>query len=110
MIKTLQKEGQGYLLELNQLEGEGEAEPTIPKDFISLVQEFQHVFQLPEGLPPQRRIEHAIVLRSGANPVSVRPYRYPQTQKDEIEKLVADMLRAGVIQPLTSAYSSPVLS
>ena len=109
MIKTLQRERQGYLLEWNQLEDKGENEPIIPEEFLSLIQKFKHVFHLPEGIPPQRRIEHAIVLHSGANLVSVRPYRYPQSQKDEIEKLVADMLRAGVIQPSTSAYSSPVL-
>ena len=50
MVKTLQKEGQGYLLELSQLEGERESEPTIPKEFLSLIQEFKHVFHLPEGL------------------------------------------------------------
>lgn len=53
--------------------------------------------------------KHAITLRHAANPVSVPPYQYPQFQKDEIERLIKDMLLAGIIQPSSSAYSSLVL-
>ncbi|GJT66732.1 putative mitochondrial protein [Tanacetum coccineum] len=44
------------------------------------------------GLPPSRDHEHAIVLKEGTEPINVRPYRYPQLQKDEIEKLVSEMI------------------
>ena len=60
------------------------------------------------GLPPPRSKEHSIILQTGTSPISVRPYR-PQLQKNEIERLVAEMLQAGIIQPSTSPYSSPVL-
>lgn len=39
----------------------------------------------------------------------LRPYRYPQLQKNEIEKQVAEMLSTGVIRPSNSPYSSPVI-
>jgi hypothetical protein len=42
-------------------------------------------------------------------PVAIRPYRYPQLLKDEVERQCADMLAQGIIRPSTSPFSSPVL-
>lgn len=67
------------------------------------------VFQQDTILPPNRFLEHAIVLKLGEGPVNVRPYRYPHFQKTEIERQVADLLQAGVIKPSTSAFSSAVI-
>lgn len=52
---------------------------------------------------------HAITLKDGTSPISVRPYRNPHVQKNEIEHLVQEMLDVGIIQPRTSPFSSPVL-
>ncbi|XP_073155705.1 uncharacterized protein [Henckelia pumila] len=70
---------------------------------------FKDVFEEPEALPPFRAIDHHIHLLPNSNPVNVKPYRYPHSQKSEIEKLVSDMLLDGVIRPSQSPFSSPVL-
>lgn len=74
-----------------------------------LLSDFPSVTSAPTGLPPQRKSDHCIILKEGTAPVSVRPYRYNHTQKDEMEKLVAEMLDAGIVRPSNSPYSSPVL-
>lgn len=79
-------------------------------DMMSAVQhEFAELFEPPRGLPPVRRQDHRIHLKPGTEAVVVRPYRYPQLQKDEIEKQCEDMLAQGIIRNSTSAFSSPVL-
>lgn len=42
-------------------------------------------------------------------PVIIRPYRYPLTQKDIIQKLVQEMLDSGIVQPSSSPFASPVV-
>lgn len=49
------------------------------------------------------------MLKEGSNPLGVRPYRYLQFQKDEIERRITEMLAAGIIKPSTSPFSFPVI-
>ena len=114
MIRTLQKEGGGYLVEFNQMSSDPHENDELdmgqaPSILHGVLQEFKHVFNMPLGLPPKRTYDHAIVLKEGTDPISLRPYRYPQGQKNEIESLITDMLTAGIIQPSQSPFSSPVL-
>eukprot|EP00253_Pinus_taeda_P019904 PITA_19904 len=53
--------------------------------------------------------DHAIHLIPGSVPPNIRPYRYPYVQKSEIERMVAEMLEAGIIQPSQSSFSAPVV-
>ena len=67
------------------------------------------IFDTPRDLPPARSYDHRIHLLPGTAPVAVRPYRYPQLQKDELERQCAAMLEQGIIRPSTSPFSAPVL-
>ena len=53
--------------------------------------------------------EHQINLKEGTQPICQRPYRYPYYQKNEIEKIVKDLLEVGFIQNSKSPFASPVL-
>lgn len=83
--------------------------PPVDPAVQSLLDEFAEVFAERSDLPPRRACDHKIPLIPGAQPVSVRPYRYAPALKDEIERQVSEMLQSGLIQPSTSAFSSPVL-
>lgn len=74
-----------------------------------LLSKFSSVFQVPTRLPPQRDQDHAIPLVDESQVVKVKPYRYPHSQKEQIEKMVKDMLEQGIIQPSTSPFSSPII-
>ncbi|KFK38387.1 hypothetical protein AALP_AA3G106900 [Arabis alpina] len=108
--KVVSTEGEGMIVELNNCQQAGaEQQHNIPKDLQEVLVVFDQVFEEPQGLPPSRGREHSITLEPGSRPVTVRPFRYPQVQKAEIEKQVAVMLAAGIIRESTSPYSSPVL-
>ena len=74
-----------------------------------MLDHYLEVFGIPEGLPSRRSHHHGIVLQPGTTLINVRPYRYAQVQKEEIERLVRDMLSVGIIQPSTSPFSSLML-
>lgn len=74
-----------------------------------LFAKFGNVFSSLCGLPPERPHDHAITLLPNHPPVAVRPYRYPHTQKSEIERQVQELLGLGLIRPSQSAFSSPVI-
>jgi hypothetical protein len=75
----------------------------------ALLQQHTAFFAEPTGFPPARPYDHRIHLLPGTAPVAVRPYRYPQLQKDELERQCAVMLAQGIIRPSTSLFSAPVL-
>ncbi|XP_048596340.1 uncharacterized protein LOC106362703 [Brassica napus] len=75
-----------------------------------LLASFADIFEEPTSLPPYREgFNHKIPLEAGANPVSLRPYRYSAVQKDAIDKMIREMVDQGIIQYSSSPYASPVV-
>ncbi|XP_023873800.1 uncharacterized protein LOC111986409 [Quercus suber] len=85
------------------------SQPTCDPLIEKLLVEFASVFDTPIGLPPSRGHEHQILLKEGTTSICQRPYRYPQFQKTEIKKIIADLLEVGSIRPSQSSFSSLVL-
>ncbi|KAL4558953.1 hypothetical protein LXL04_031079 [Taraxacum kok-saghyz] len=109
MERELRREKQGILVELSSTETEEKPHMGAPTFLQPLLDRYHDIFNEPEGLPPKRRNDHQITLKTGSAPVNVRPYRYPHFQKGEIEKMIREMLSTGIIQTSNSPYSSPVL-
>uniref|UniRef100_A0A803QDN9 Uncharacterized protein n=1 Tax=Cannabis sativa TaxID=3483 RepID=A0A803QDN9_CANSA len=64
-------------------------------ELIQLLEQYEDVFELPPGLPPQRQRDHTITLKPNTGPISVRPYCYAQIKKAHAThlRLVLDRLR-----------------
>ncbi|CAH9101834.1 unnamed protein product [Cuscuta europaea] len=109
MTQILQDAGDGYLVfceGISVVSVEGEAEDDTWKQLLA---EFPEVVQPRKQLPPRRSCDHAIHIQEGACIPNIRPYRYPQYQKTEIERIIKEMLNEGLIQHSNSPYSSPIL-
>ena len=102
--------GSVFMAELYLIEEDQDllAVPATPIS-IRLREEFPEVFTEITRMPPPRDIDHAITLLPGAPIVNKRPYRYSFAQKNEIERLIKEMLAAGIIQHSKSPYASPIL-
>jgi len=78
-------------------------------DMAKLLTSYVAIFEKPGALPPLWLHDHNIPLLLGTNPIKVKPYRYLDSQKMQIETMVQDMLHEGIIQSSRSPFSSPVL-
>jgi hypothetical protein len=108
MEKLLKKGHSGVIAQLHAIQAT--ETPPVPQDLQALLSKHQTVFSTPHRLPPSRGVhDHSIPLVPGSLPPNIRPYRHPFAQKNEIEKMVQELLTAGVICPSTSPYSSLVV-
>lgn len=111
-----------HLYEMHQVESMGtekgiktkhEGSELFPTDLSiplhDVLLEFQDLFLDPTSLPPKRKYDHRIHLLPNTKPVNVKPYRYPHFQKNEMERLLKEMMEQGIIRPSHSPFSSPVL-
>jgi hypothetical protein len=105
--KTVKKDHHGVIAQFNAIQGTEQASQVVPSSLQHILDKYPKVFEVPTDLPPSRgEHDHSIPLLPGSKP---RPYRYTFAQKNEIEKMVQELLEAGVIRPSTSPYSSPMV-
>jgi hypothetical protein len=108
MEKLLKKGHSGVISQLHAIQAT--ETPPVPHDLQALISKHQMVFSTPQGLPPSRGVhDYSIPLVPRSLPPNIHPYRHPFSQKNEIEKMVQELLNAGVIHPSTNPYSSPVV-
>jgi hypothetical protein len=108
-METLLKKGHsGVISQLHAIQVT--ETPPVPHDLQALLSKNQMVFSTPQGLPPSYGVhDHSIPLVPGSLPPNIHPYRHPFSQKNEIEKMVQELLNAGIIRPSMSPYSSPIV-
>jgi hypothetical protein len=82
-------------------------EKEVKGQLTALLIDFYDLFSQPTALPPKRVFSHYIPLLPGSVLVNARPYRYSPLHKDEIERQVAELLKAGLIVPSVSSFASP---
>jgi len=113
MMRNTDAIADSFTVQLFQFHTEDDALKYLPQhiapEIALLLHTYSSVFQTPTSLPPPRSQNHAIPLLEGTQPVKVKSYRYPHSQKEQIEKMVHEMLDQGIIQPSTSPFSSPIV-
>ncbi|KAG7619515.1 Aspartic peptidase domain superfamily [Arabidopsis suecica] len=105
-VQEVSESTEGELCTINALTSELGEESVVEE----VLNEYPDIFIEPTALPPFReKHNHKIKLLEGSNPVNQRPYRYSIHQKNEIDKLVEDLLTNGTVQASSSPYASPVV-
>lgn len=57
----------------------------LPSVITKVLEQYAVVFDVPHSLPPVRALDHHIPLKPDFQPFKLKPYRYPHSQKSEIE-------------------------
>ena len=105
MEKLLKKGHSSVITQLHAIQAK--KTPSVLQYLQAIISKHQLVFSTPQGLPPSCGVHyHSIPLILGSLPPNIRPYRHPFSQKNEIEKMVQELLNAGIICPSMSPYSS----
>jgi hypothetical protein len=108
MEKMLKKGHSGVISQLHAIQTS--ETPSMPKDLQSILFKHQVVFSTPQRLPPSHGFhDHSIPPVPRILPPNISLHRHPFSQKNEIEKMVQELLNATVIHSSTSPYSSPMV-
>ena len=85
------------------------ASEPLPPRVSALMADFPKVFEEAEGVEKDPPVRHPIRLQDGARPSHVKPYRFSETQKNEMREQVSLLLHKGWIRPSLSPWGAPVL-
>jgi hypothetical protein len=109
-MEKILKNGHSYIISQFHAIQAIEIPSTIFHPNIQLILSKHHsFFDNPQGiLPSHSPHDHSIPLDPGSLPPNVHLYCHPFYQKNEIEKIVQELLDADVIHPSTISYSSPL--
>jgi hypothetical protein len=108
-MKNLIKKGHyGIIVQFHSIQAV--ETPSVHPDLQSILSQHQAIFNNPHGIPPFCNVhDHYIPIVQGILPYNVLPYRHPFAQKNEIEKIVQELLEASVIRPSNNHYTSIVV-
>ena len=78
---------------------------------IKTVDSYYDVFpeELPDGLPPQRHVDHSIPIESNAKVPAQKLYRLSSHELGELKKQLNELISKGWIQPSKLPYGAPLL-
>ena len=109
MKKILKRGHQGVITQSCSVEVHT-SKSSISQDIQKVIDKHSKVFEdISKGPPPHRDHDPIIHLIPKSVPPNIRPYIYPYVQKSEIERMVEEMLEAGIIRPSQSSYSAPAV-
>jgi hypothetical protein len=105
-VKKAMKDGDEAFLCIIKAENE----MGVPLEARPILEEFKDVFpdDLP-GLPPKRKVDHAIDLEPGGKMPNMPTYRMSHKEHEELFKQLEEYTSKGFIRPSTSYCASPVL-
>jgi transposase InsO family protein len=114
--KLIRKGNMAYLAVISEVK---EAEATATKEETSdgwrkkiqgTLDKYKAIFEkLPNGLPPERAVDHHIDLEPGAKPPFLPIYHMSPLELEELKRQLTELIEKGYIQPSKSPYGAPVL-
>jgi hypothetical protein len=104
-MENILKKGHSYIIA--QLHSIHATEtPSVPSILQSILFKHQVVFSTPQGLPPSHGVhDHSIPFVPNNPPPNFHPYRHPFAHKNEIDKIVQELLTTNIIHRSMSPYS-----
>lgn len=115
--KLIRKGNMAYLAVITEVK-EGEAATTKEESSNGdwkqkiqvIIDRYKVIFEkLPNGLPPERAVDHHIDLEPGAKPPFLPIYHMSPLELEELKRQLVELIEKGYIQPSKSPYGAPVL-